>query len=61
MFQEDVNHAVVQTKVGTTDNVDTLQEAYAQPCTAIHHQAREADVRALSELNCALDKKVCVR
>ncbi|KAK4273456.1 hypothetical protein QN277_021853 [Acacia crassicarpa] len=50
---EDVNHVVAQTKVGTIDNVDTLQEAYAQP----HHQAREADIRALSELTLALDKK----
>ncbi|KAI9127277.1 hypothetical protein K1719_001836 [Acacia pycnantha] len=52
LVKEDVNH-VAQTKVGTIDNVDTLQEAYAQP----HHQAREADIRALSELTHALDKK----
>ncbi|XP_028770851.1 protein ALWAYS EARLY 2 [Neltuma alba] len=54
--KEDVNH-VAQAKVGTIDNVDTLQEAYAQPCTFTHHQAREADIRALSELTRALDKK----
>ncbi|KAI9077744.1 hypothetical protein K1719_040230 [Acacia pycnantha] len=52
LVKEDVNH-VAQTKVGTIDNVDTLQEAYAQP----HHQAREADIRALSELTHALDKR----
>lgn len=54
--KEDVN-PVAQAKVGTIDNIDTLQEAYAQPCTFTHHQAREADIHALSELTRALDKK----
>ncbi|KAF7805111.1 protein ALWAYS EARLY 2 isoform X3 [Senna tora] len=54
----DVNHAIAQAKASTIDNIATLQEAYAQPCTLTHHQAREADIRALSELSHALDKKL---
>lgn len=31
---------------------------YSQPCTLAQLQAREADIRALTELTRALDKKV---
>ncbi|KAI4301784.1 hypothetical protein L6164_035031 [Bauhinia variegata] len=52
----DVSHGIAQAKAATVDNVSTPQAAYGQSC-ALTHQAREADVHALSELTRALDKK----
>ncbi|XP_004495723.1 protein ALWAYS EARLY 2 isoform X2 [Cicer arietinum] len=49
----DANHDVAQA------NIDNLcaQEACAPPCKVLQHQAKEADINALSELKRALDKK----
>lgn len=60
ILQGDVNHAVAQAKAATIDNLCVQQTVCAQPCTATHHQAKEADIHALSELKRALDKKVLV-
>ncbi|XP_047148954.1 protein ALWAYS EARLY 2-like isoform X3 [Vigna umbellata] len=42
--------------VATMDNL-CAQAGCVQPCKVTHHQAREADIHALSELKRALDKK----
>ncbi|XP_022640906.1 protein ALWAYS EARLY 1 isoform X3 [Vigna radiata var. radiata] len=42
--------------VATMDNF-CAQAGCVQPCKVTHHQAREADIHALSELKRALDKK----
>lgn len=57
VLQGDVNHVIAQAKVATIDNLCT-QAACAQPCKVAQHQAKEADVQALSDLKRALDKKV---
>ncbi|KAK7344238.1 hypothetical protein VNO77_13618 [Canavalia gladiata] len=46
----------VKAKVATIDNLGA-QAGCAQPCKVTHHQAKEADIHALSELKRALDKK----
>ncbi|CAK8533443.1 unnamed protein product [Lathyrus sativus] len=50
----DANHVIPQT------NIDNLcaQGACSQPSQVMQHQAKEADIHALSELTRALDKKV---
>ncbi|XP_019441172.1 PREDICTED: protein ALWAYS EARLY 2-like isoform X1 [Lupinus angustifolius] len=53
----DVNHCVSQAKAATIDNFCVQKTVCAQPCTLTHHQAKEADIHALSELKRALDKK----
>ncbi|CAL0316565.1 unnamed protein product [Lupinus luteus] len=53
----DVNHCVSQAKATTIDNLCVQKTVCAQPCTVTHHQAKEADIHALSELKRALDKK----
>ncbi|KAF1880355.1 hypothetical protein Lal_00048992 [Lupinus albus] len=53
----DVNHCVSQAKAATIDNLCVQKTVCAQPCTMTHHQAKEADIHALSELKRALDKK----
>ncbi|CAI8603455.1 unnamed protein product [Vicia faba] len=52
----DANHATSQT------NIDNLcaQAACAQPSQVMQHEAKEADIHALSELKRALDKKETV-
>ncbi|XP_058760586.1 protein ALWAYS EARLY 3-like isoform X2 [Vicia villosa] len=52
----DANHVTSQT------NIDNLcaQAACAQPSQVMQHQAKEADIHALSELKRALDKKETV-
>jgi len=52
-----VNYVVAQAKVATVDNL-CAQAGCAQPCKVTHHQAKEADIHAVSELKRALDKKV---
>ncbi|GAU42810.1 hypothetical protein TSUD_34540, partial [Trifolium subterraneum] len=49
----DANHVTSQANI---DNLSTLA-ACAQPCKVRQHQAKEADIHALSELKRALDKK----
>lgn len=56
--QGDMNHALPQAKSLATDIVSAQQAAYGQLCTVPQIQAREATVRALSEVNRALSKKV---
>ncbi|XP_057425539.1 protein ALWAYS EARLY 2-like isoform X2 [Lotus japonicus] len=46
----------VKEKVAIIDNL-CVQAACAQPCKVTQHQAKEADINALSELKSALDKK----
>ncbi|KAL2325514.1 hypothetical protein Fmac_024572 [Flemingia macrophylla] len=46
----------VKEKVGTIENL-CVQAGCAQPCKVTHHQAKKADIQALSELKRALDKK----
>ncbi|KAH1037631.1 hypothetical protein GYH30_056798 [Glycine max] len=46
----------VKAKVATVDNL-CAQAGCAQPCKVTHHQAKEADIHAVSELKRALDKK----
>ncbi|KAH9689298.1 protein ALWAYS EARLY 2 [Citrus sinensis] len=53
----DMNHALPQAKSLATDIVSAQQAAYGQLCTVPQIQAREATVRALSEVNRALSKK----
>ena len=52
-----VNYVDAQAKVATVDNL-CAQAGCAQPCKVTHHQAKEADIHAVSELKRALDKKV---
>ncbi|KAL6009859.1 hypothetical protein ACLOJK_000290 [Asimina triloba] len=47
---------VVQAKASSSE-IASVQAAYGQPCTLAQIQAREADIKAMSELNRALDKK----
>ncbi|CAJ2628692.1 unnamed protein product [Trifolium pratense] len=49
----DANHVTSQANI---DNLCALA-ACAQPCKVMQHQAKEADIHALSELKRALDKK----
>ncbi|KAK3012841.1 hypothetical protein RJ639_008620 [Escallonia herrerae] len=42
------------------DIVNAPQVSYGQPCSLVHIHAREADIFALSELTCALDKKEAI-
>ncbi|XP_022640908.1 protein ALWAYS EARLY 1 isoform X5 [Vigna radiata var. radiata] len=51
------NHSSpLKATVATMDNF-CAQAGCVQPCKVTHHQAREADIHALSELKRALDKK----
>ncbi|XP_028184337.1 protein ALWAYS EARLY 2-like isoform X3 [Glycine soja] len=53
----EMNHSSpVKAKVATVDNL-CAQAGCAQPCKVTHHQAKEADIQAVSELKHALDKK----
>ena len=52
-------HAIVQDRTAVNEVANSTQQAmYTQPCTLGQIQAREADIRALTELARALDKKV---
>ncbi|XP_057962765.1 protein ALWAYS EARLY 2-like isoform X2 [Malania oleifera] len=53
----DTIQAISQAKVAAVGTANTQQAAYNQSSKTTHVQAREADVRALSELTRALDKK----
>ncbi|KAM1051853.1 protein ALWAYS EARLY 2-like isoform X1 [Malus sylvestris] len=54
----DAIHTTAQPKTASADIGRAQQTAYSQPGMVVpHNQAREADIRALSELNRALDKK----
>ncbi|KAM0992063.1 hypothetical protein ACFX2I_010327 [Malus domestica] len=54
----DAIHTTAQPKAASADIGRAQQTAYSQPGIVVaHNQAREADIRALSELNSALDKK----
>lgn len=54
----DTSLAVSQAKAAVIDVVSAQQAGFSQPCVLAQNQAREADIRALSELTRALDKKV---
>lgn len=54
---KDSNHAILQGKVSAPGVVNTQQTFCSQPCRTVYSQAREADIRALSDLTHALDKK----
>ncbi len=54
----DTNHTISQAKMAAIDIGSVQQAAYSQPCMLPQNQAKEADIRALSELTRALDKKV---
>ncbi|GLT28915.1 hypothetical protein SLA2020_038170 [Shorea laevis] len=51
----DMNHNVFQAKLAASDMAN--QESYSQPLTTAHIQGRDADIKAMSELNRALYKK----
>ncbi|KAM0938052.1 putative transcription factor MYB-HB-like family [Dioscorea sansibarensis] len=56
--KEDTVDATVQAKAAANEVAVAAQQAmYSQPCTLAQLQAREADIRALTELTRALDKK----
>lgn len=57
ILQGDVNHIDAPVKVAMIDSL-SAQAAWAQQCKVTQHQAKEADIHALSELKHALDKKV---
>ncbi|TKY52226.1 ALWAYS EARLY 2 protein [Spatholobus suberectus] len=52
----EMHYSPVKEKVATIDNL-SAQAGCAQACKVTHHQAKEADIHALSELKRALDKK----
>lgn len=56
--QVDTNHAIAQAKTAAIDIGSLQQEAYSQPSMLPQNHAKEADIRALTELTRALDKKV---
>ena len=56
--QVDANRAILHAKTAVPNVVSAHQADYGQPLTRAHIQGREADIRAVSELNHALDKKV---
>lgn len=56
-MQGDTIDEVLQAKAAANE-VASVQATYSQPYTFAQIQAREADIKALSELNRALDKKV---
>lgn len=51
----DANRAVSQAKAAA---IDVVQVSYTQTCILAQNQAKEADIRAISEMNRALDRKV---
>jgi hypothetical protein len=56
-IQVEANHANLLAKATSTDIVNA-QGACGQPSRVSQIQLKEYEIRALSELNCALDKKV---
>ncbi|KAK8712216.1 hypothetical protein V6N13_147462 [Hibiscus sabdariffa] len=55
--QVDAKHNALHGKPAVSNIVSAHQVAYGQPLTVAHIQGREADIRVLSELSHALDKK----
>ncbi|GMI65604.1 ARABIDOPSIS THALIANA ALWAYS EARLY 2, ALWAYS EARLY 2 [Hibiscus trionum] len=53
----DAKHSALHGKPAVLNNVSAHQAAYGQSLTMTHIQGREADIRVLSELSRALDKK----
>uniref|UniRef100_A0A5B6Z075 SANT domain-containing protein n=1 Tax=Davidia involucrata TaxID=16924 RepID=A0A5B6Z075_DAVIN len=53
-------NAISQAKLGPKETANNKQEANSQPLIPAQIQAKEADVQALAELTCALDKKEAV-
>lgn len=53
----DATHAISQLKAAAIDIVSAQPMAYGQSFAVANNQAREADIRAISELTRALDKK----
>ncbi|XP_010243547.1 PREDICTED: protein ALWAYS EARLY 3-like isoform X2 [Nelumbo nucifera] len=53
----DTINSILLAKAATSEIVNSQQATYTQPCTLAQIQAKEADIRALSELTRALDKK----
>ncbi|PIA61564.1 hypothetical protein AQUCO_00300823v1 [Aquilegia coerulea] len=53
----DTINSISQAKAAACDIANAQKATYTQPCTLAQIQAREADIRALSELTRALDKK----
>lgn len=56
--QVDAKRTLLHGKPAVPDVVSAHQAAYGQPLRIAHIQGREADIRAMSELSHALDKKV---
>ncbi|KAJ4974391.1 hypothetical protein NE237_007565 [Protea cynaroides] len=55
--KSDTVNGISQAKAAAGEIVNAQEATYTQPCTLAQIQAREADIRALSELTHALDKK----
>ncbi|GMI79542.1 ARABIDOPSIS THALIANA ALWAYS EARLY 3, ALWAYS EARLY 3 [Hibiscus trionum] len=53
----EAKHSVLHGKPAVSNVVSAHQAAYCQPLTMAHIQGREADIRVISELSRALDKK----
>ncbi|KAF5184492.1 Always early [Thalictrum thalictroides] len=53
----DTINSISQAKAAACEIANAQKATYTQPCTLAQIQAREADIRALSELTRALDKK----
>ncbi|KAF9607392.1 hypothetical protein IFM89_034625 [Coptis chinensis] len=53
----DTINSISQAKAAASEIVNAQKSTYTQPCTLAQIQAREADIRALSDLTRALDKK----
>lgn len=58
--QDDTAHSLSQLNGAAVDVGGTLQKSYSQPSMVANSQARGADIRALSEMTRALDKKVII-
>lgn len=56
----DANRTVVHTKIPVPDVV-AHQAAHSEPLSISHAQGREADIRAMTGLNHALNKKVIMQ
>ncbi|XP_022745411.1 protein ALWAYS EARLY 2-like isoform X2 [Durio zibethinus] len=53
----DANRTILHTNAAVSNVVTAHQAAHGKPLSMAHIRGREADLRAMSELNCALDRK----
>ncbi|KAL7235191.1 hypothetical protein ACSBR1_018644 [Camellia fascicularis] len=56
----DAVYAISQAKAAAIDLINSPEAARSNPCTVAQIHAREADIRALTDLTCALDKKEAI-